>query len=145
MPPEASLVSPHGRSLLVCPRLYTDRRTGAPRRPQRGSSGSRLDFSQRGQNLHGVVLRLHLRPDPRNSTVGAHEEARPDDAPVGLAVVGLLGPGAVQVGDGVVFIRQEREGQSVLGAKRSFAGGTLRAQPPNLGVGGLECGVVVSE
>src|SRR5450759_773961 len=157
MPPEASLVSPHERSLSACLGLYTawpwqavEGLTARGRRADTVSasapSGRRgSGLIQRGQHLGGVALRVHLRPDPNDPTSRPNQEAGPDDPPVGLAVVGLLAPGAIRAGDGMILICEERKRQPVLGSKRGLASGALRAQAPDGSIGVLEGGIVVAE
>ena len=72
MPPEASLVSPHGRSLSSRPGLYTLAAGVAPGGPEAESGLRGLGFPQRGQDFGGVVRRLHTGPDGRDSAVGPH-------------------------------------------------------------------------
>src|ERR1035437_1684652 len=100
---------------------------------------------QRGQHFAGMALWIHFRPDPNDATICPNQETGPQDPPVGLAVVGLLAPGPVRVGDGMVFVCEERERQAVLGPKRGLARGALRAQSPDGGVGFLEGGIVIAE
>ena len=65
--------------------------------------------------------------------VRVDQERRPGGAPVRLAVVLLLDPRAVRLGDRVVLVGEERERQAELLAERALAVGALRADPPDVG------------
>ena len=92
---EASLVSPHERSLLDSPGASRDERSWVSigfisfgLLPDAGC----LRFVERRQDFGGVAFGLDLRPDPGDPAVGADEERRPGRSPVFLAVVLLLDP-----------------------------------------------------
>ena len=109
MSAEASLVSPHERSLF---RLSG---RASPERAAVGVTGLRsvrrrgLRLVERRQDLGGVAVGLDLRPDPGDPAVGIDEEGRAGDRPVLLAVVLLLDPRAVRLGDLVVLVGEEGE------------------------------------
>ena len=69
----------------------------------------------------------------RDPAVGIDQERRPRRAPVRLAVVLLLDPRAVGLGDRVVLVGEEGERQVELLAERPLAGGALRADAPHVG------------
>src|SRR4051794_3849317 len=107
---EASLVSPHERSLVSCLRAAIP----APGRLsiafiwfRRSSDRGRLLLVERGQDLGRVALRLDLRPDAGDPAGGVDEEGRPGRTPVFLAVVLLLDPGAVGLRDVVVDVGEQ--------------------------------------
>ena len=79
--PEASLVSPHGRSLSVCPRR-------GPGHAQ--TAGSARADSSAARTCAAWPSALTFGQACGDPAVGADEEARADDAPVRLAVVLLL-------------------------------------------------------
>ena len=72
---------------------------------------------------HLVVVRLRrrLRDHVRDLPVGADDEGAALDAPVGLAVVALLDPGAVGVGDRVVGVGEQGEVEPYLPANFATA------------------------
>ena len=74
-----------------------------------------------------MALRLDLRPDPGDPAVRVDQERRPGGAPVRLAVVLLLDPRAVGLGDRVRLVGEERERQVEL-----LAEGALGAAPCGL-------------
>ena len=51
-----------------------------------------------------MALGLDLGPDPRDTALRIYQEGRSGRAPVGLAVVLLLHPGAVRLGDLVALV-----------------------------------------
>src|SRR3954452_3480902 len=73
------------------------------------------------ENFSGVAFRRNLRPDTRNAAGGDHEERRPRRPPVRLAVIVLLDPRAVRLGDLVVLVGEQRERQVELLAERLLA------------------------
>ena len=73
-----------------------------------------------------------LRPDPGDPPVRVDEERRPRRAPVRLAVVLLLDPRAVGLGDLVLDVGEERERQAELLAECALARGALRADAPDV-------------
>ena len=93
----------------------------------------RLELVEGREDLRRVALGLDLRPDPRDPAVGIDQERGAADAHVRLAVVLLLDPRAVGLGDRVVLVGQQRERQAELLAERALAGGALRADAPDLG------------
>src|SRR5436190_17726929 len=74
-----------------------------PRRERRGADPSRrarrLELVKGRQDDLGVALCLDLAPDARDAAIGIDQERRPDEAHVGPAVVLLLPPRAVCVGE----------------------------------------------
>src|SRR5262245_1684247 len=172
---EASLVSPHERSLVACstavapgrrwtalaPPLRAHAPWGAlafgarspPCQPRpsatnvvarfaRGSSGRRLGCSADADRLlfvegledgGGVAFRFDLGPDPGDLAVRADQERGAGGAPVFLAVVLLLDPRAVGLGDLVVGVCEEGEREAELLGEGALARGTLRAHTPDVG------------
>src|SRR5689334_21317816 len=119
---EASLVSPHERSLFARPGAAARRR----------SCAGGLQLVERRQHVRGVTLGLHLRPGPGDPAIGVHEERPPRRSHVRLAVVLLLHPRAVRVGDLMILVREQRERQAELLAELALATGTLRTDAPDI-------------
>jgi hypothetical protein len=84
------------------------------------------------QDVSRVALGLDLWPGPRDATLGIDEERRSGGAPVLLPVPVLLDPRAIGVGDIVLGVGEEREGESELLAERPLAGGALRTDAPDI-------------
>ena len=93
------------------------------------TSVRRLELVERGEDLGRVALRLDLWPDAGDPAVRPDQERGPRRAPVGLAVVLLLDPRAVGVGDRVVLVGEQRERQLELLAEGALAGRTLGLTP----------------
>ena len=129
-PAEASLVSPHERSL---------RASAAVMRGAAWSSSSAASTSR------GMTLGLDLGPDPRDPTVRIDQERRPRRAHVGLAVVLLLDPRPVGLGDRVALVGEQRERQVELLAEGALARGSLRADAPDVGATLVDGRVAVAE
>src|SRR5262249_1052832 len=99
----------------------------------RGLAGDRvLSRVEGGDHLGGMTLRLDPGPAPGNPAVGVDEERASGDAPVRLAVVLLLDPRPVGVGDGVVGVGEESEWQAELLAEAAVARCALGADPPDV-------------
>src|SRR5436190_1722749 len=156
VPPCGPVVSPRVAGLSFRPRLRSSPPTSeastrgrnthsrGPRRGpvpstrasrERSAGGSRaggLGRIERRDHLGGMALRLDLRPGSRDAAVRVDQERRPGDAHVGPAVVLLLDPRAVRLGDRVVRVGEEEERQSELLAEGPLALGALRADPPDV-------------
>src|SRR5262245_14712637 len=102
-------------------------------------------LTKRLEHLLGVAIGLHLRPAADDHAVRAHEERRPDEAHVLLAVVHLLAPCAPYIGDLVALVRQERERQAELRPELLMRPGIVGADPPDLGLFRLDALVQVAE
>ena len=105
----------------------------------------RLQLVERGEDLRRVALRLDLRPDAGDAAVRPDQERGPCHAPVGLAVVLLLDPRAVGVGDRVVLVGEQRERQLELLAEGALAGRTLGTDPPDVGAALVDGLVPIAE
>src|SRR6476661_3582392 len=84
---------------------------GAPRAAAGSRRVGRLELVQHRDDVRRVAFRLDLGPDTSDAAVGVDQERGPGHAPVGLAVVLLLDPRAVCVGDRMVLVGEERERQ----------------------------------
>src|SRR5918995_6526573 len=87
---------------------------------------------QRLEHLGCVSLGLHRGPDARNSALGFDQESGALDPPVLPSVVLFFNPRAVPVGDLVVLVGKEREGQSELPLEGLLAAGPQHAYAPSL-------------
>ena len=92
-----------------------------------------------------MAFGLDLGPGARDAAVRIDQERAAGDAPVGLAVVLLLDPAAVGVGDGMVLVGQQRERQAELLAEGALAGRSLRADAPDVGAALVDGLVGVAE
>ena len=101
-------------------------------RGPRSPDARRLFLVEGREHLGGVALRLDLRPGPRDPPVRVDEERPPGGAPVGLAVVLLLDPRPVGLGDLVVDVGEEGERQVELLAERLLLAPRLRADAPDV-------------
>ena len=68
-------------------------------------------MGERLYDEHDALFRGDLQPSVQDPALFVDHEVAPDDAHVLLAVHRLLLPDAVPLGDGVVGVGQEREGQ----------------------------------
>ena len=87
-------------------------------------------------------LDVSRRPDvvlaQRHGSVGSHHHGRADDTGVDLAVILLLSPHAPGLHDGVVGVRQQREGQVVTVGELGLRGHGVGRDTDDGVAGGLE-------
>src|SRR5215218_5170475 len=88
---------------------------GAPGyRPGRASWRLLAEFFEHLRHLRDGVLRADLVEDARELPGRVDDERGTDDAHVLAAIVDLLAPDAVLLGDGVLGVREQREPEAVL-------------------------------
>src|SRR6478735_9312330 len=105
----------------------------------------RLELVEHREHVGGMTLGLHLRPDARDATLRIDQERPPRRAPVGLAVVLLLDPRAVFLGDGVVDVGEQGERQVELLAEGALGCAPLRADTPHVRAALMDGRVAVAE
>ena len=105
----------------------------------------RLNVRQGREDLVVVRLRRRLLDHVRDRALGIDDERRPLDAPVGLAVIALLDPGAVGVRDRVVGVGEQREVEPVLGGELGHRVDRVRRDPDHADAGRLVVGAPVAD
>src|SRR5258706_10840481 len=132
--PPTSEASPRARNAHSCAtgNAPTDSIRASRERSAGGACAGGLGRIERRDHLGRMALRLDLWPRPRDAAVRVDEECRPGDAHVRPAVVLLLDPRAVRLGDRVVRVGEEEERQAELLAKGPLALGALRTDPPDV-------------
>src|SRR5439155_20594720 len=120
------------QTILAVRQARRDGPTGRSGAAGRSASDCGLSRVEGCQDVGRVAFGLDLLPGSGDASLGIDEE-RPARSPhVGPAVVLLLDPRAVGLGDLVVGVGQEAEGEAELLAERSLARGALRADPPDV-------------
>ena len=133
LPAEASLVSPHGRSLF-----RRDPRVDAHRTAARSVSSLAVTSAAWPSGLTFGQTQA-IRP------AGIDQEGRPRRSHVRLAVVLLLDPGPVRLDGHAGLVGEQRERQVVLRGERLLARGTLRTDAPHIRLAPGKALVVVAE
>ena len=125
-------------------------RSGCGTRPMIGAAalaGRRAvgQLGELGERPLAVAVGLHVVLHGRQVAVRVDHEPRPDDAEVRLAVVLLLAPGSVGLGDRVVGVDEERERQLVVRPEPGVGFGRVGADAQNRRSGLLELAPVVAD
>ncbi len=87
-----------------------------------------------------MAIDLYLAPDPGQVAFGVDQEGRPLDPPELLAIHVLFFPNTVGLADVVVFVRQKRDAQFLLGAEFGVRVETVFRQAEHMRPGGVELG-----
>src|SRR6186997_383670 len=118
---------------------------GTPRVGAGSRRVGRLELVQHRDDVRRVAFRLDLGPNAGDAAGGVDQERRPGHSPVGLAVVLLLDPRTVGVGDRVVLVGEERERQLELLTEGALARRPLWADAPDVGTALVDRLVAIAE
>ena len=107
----------------------------------------RLSFAcvQRQQRRNRAGIGLHIVGGVDQQTAFVDDKVAAHNAHIRLAVVGLLLPGAVHLGNAVISIHQQGEGQVVLLSELLVAFHSVRADTEDDGVLGCDLFVILAE
>src|SRR5215216_2785525 len=113
---------------------------------RRAPRDAALDLgAERLKDLGGVAVGLDVVPGPLDTALFVDQKGGAQHPNAGLAIPGLLPPGAVGVHDLVVGVGQQWELEAVLVAEALVALGVVAGDADDRHAGGLEVGQVVVE